>query len=141
MAYARLWDFPPYRHTPSHLRYAHVVALTLAAHMEKSLLRHGHERHPNRGSERVSLGRAQKQLFRLCGGERVAELGRFLLSVLQRALTATCVILRSHDVIVWNSVLEHVLHGAGAPVRRSYQGVGGVTPPLQAPVQGPKRTG
>jgi hypothetical protein len=87
---------------------------------------------------------AQKQLS-LRGNwfrerERIAELGGFLLQVLQLALAEAFVLLCSPNVVVWYPVCAHMIHGAGDRMRRGDTRLCGAKPPLQATVKCPTGT-
>src|SRR5262245_23116715 len=71
----------------------------------------------------------------LCEGELVAELCRFLLSVLQCALPAAFVILCGPHGMVWHTVLQPVIHGAGHCMGRGDQCLGGTQLPCEAPIE------
>lgn len=100
---------------------------------------------PWRGSHASppQTGSAQKQLslWAAFSSKRklVAELGRFLLSVVHLVLAETVVLLRSPDVVVGYPLLEHVRHRPGELVRRGNECLGGAPPPRQVPGGCPKR--
>src|SRR3989449_8531414 len=86
---------------------------------------------------------AQKQLWRrgalLYRRQRVAELGGFLLQVLQLALAETFVILGGTDIMVGDLVFKHVIDGTGSLMRRRHERLGWPQSPFQPSVEGPKR--
>ena len=73
--------------------------------------------------------------LQLYGRERVAELCRFLLQVLQLALAEALGICRRPNVVVGHPMFEQVIHGPRDFMGGRYQGLCGAKPSFEASIE------
>src|SRR5215831_16439320 len=117
-------------------------AMARACWKQASASSHGGLGPCRRSSAPLREGCSETALVTRCtvyGRQRVAELGGFLLQVLQLALAEPFVILGGTDVIVGDLIFEHVIDGTGYLMRRRHECLGWPKAPFQPSVEGPKR--